>query len=518
MKNAIHRSSIPGGFVFASRRAATTLLNQRVRYGMLLLLASLCLPAHAQTGEWTWMGGSSTESCTIDNSPCGQRGMYGAGTFAPGNIPGGRYSVASWTDKSGHFWLFGGRGYDANDNLGRLNDLWEFNPLTNQWAWMGGSSTVNQHGVYGTLGTPAAGNVPGGREGAVSWTDSSGHFWLFGGLGYDANKVTGNLNDLWEYDPATKKWTWMGGSSTADQPGVYGNKGVPNAKNSLGSHVLAAQWTDSSGHFWLFGGQGYDADGGDGLFNDLWEYDPSTKEWTWMGGSSPAKQPPGMSPAAQPGVYGTKGVPNANNVPGSRIYALSWTDNSGHFWLFGGRGYDANNNLVNLNDLWEFIPSTNPSSIEWAWMGGSNTVPINGDQPGVYGTVGTFASGNIPGGRFGAIGWTGSNGRLWLFGGFCCDAEDGGILNDLWEFNPLTNQWALMGGSSTVPLPEQRLPGVYGTKGVPNAKNVPGSRTFAVSWTDNGGHLWLFGGLIGDPYGNGIYLNDLWKYQPPRAP
>ena len=63
---------------------------------------------------------------------------------------------------------------------------------------MGGSSTVpstcltwpntcGQPGVYGTLGTPAAGNVPGGRFGAVSWTDSSGHLWLFGGLGHDAS-------------------------------------------------------------------------------------------------------------------------------------------------------------------------------------------------------------------------------------------------------------------------------------------------------------------------------------------
>ena len=32
-----------------------------------------------------------------------------------------------------------------------------------QWAWAGGSSTVGQPGVYGTLGTPAPGNIPGGR-------------------------------------------------------------------------------------------------------------------------------------------------------------------------------------------------------------------------------------------------------------------------------------------------------------------------------------------------------------------
>jgi hypothetical protein len=52
----------------------------------------------------------------------------------------------------------------------------------NEWTWMGGSSTVGsnggQPGVYGTLGTPAPGNIPGGREYAMGWTDSSGNFWV----------------------------------------------------------------------------------------------------------------------------------------------------------------------------------------------------------------------------------------------------------------------------------------------------------------------------------------------------
>jgi hypothetical protein len=51
----------------------------------------------------------------------------------------------------------------------------------NDWTWMGGSSTSNQAGVYGTLGMPAAGNFPGDRYSASSWTDSSDNFWLFGG-------------------------------------------------------------------------------------------------------------------------------------------------------------------------------------------------------------------------------------------------------------------------------------------------------------------------------------------------
>jgi hypothetical protein len=50
---------------------------------------------------------------------------------------------------------------------------------TNEWTWMGGSSTVaigdaGAPAVYGTLGTPATGNIPGGREQVVTWIDSAG--------------------------------------------------------------------------------------------------------------------------------------------------------------------------------------------------------------------------------------------------------------------------------------------------------------------------------------------------------
>ncbi len=76
------------------------------------------------------------------------------------------------------------------------------------WVWMSGSSAVgsngSQPGVYGTLGTPAAGNIPGGRTMASSWTDSNGNFWLFGGFGDDANDTAGYLNDLWEFNPSTE--------------------------------------------------------------------------------------------------------------------------------------------------------------------------------------------------------------------------------------------------------------------------------------------------------------------------
>ncbi len=475
------------------------------------------------------MGGSSVLSCTsytfngIPYGPyCGQSGVYGTlGTPAVGNIPRGRSDASYWAESGGHFWLFGGSGYDANWNWGYLNDLWEFNPDTNEWAWVSGSSTVGsnvgQPGVYGTLGTPAAENTPGGRTQAASWIDNSGNLWLFGGVGYDVGGSYCDLNDLWEFNPSTNEWTWMNGSNAIKQPGVYGKLGTPAAGNTPGGRCAAASWTDRSGNFWLFGGESTDANDNVGLYNDLWEFNPSTNEWTWMGGSGSVGNNYAGGVLARPGVYGNLGTPAAGNIPGGRQSASNWTDSSGNLWLFGGWGADATGiNGGPLNDLWEFSPLTN----EWAWMGGSGTMNCGTygcGQPGVYGTLGTPATGNVPGGRYYATSWTDDMGHLWLFGGLGKDSVGPqGYLNDLWEFSPLTNEWTWMGGSSTIGSGLGQ-PGVYGTLGVPAAGNVPGGRESANIWTDSSGNFWLFGGDGFDAKGNDGSLNDLWKYQPYAA-
>jgi hypothetical protein len=219
--------------------------------------------------------------------------MYGTlGTPAAGNIPGARTAATIWRDSSGNLWLFGGGGYDVNGVRGDLNDLWEFNPSTKEWAWLGGSSSVGgnfgQPAVYGTLGVSATGNTPGGRYAASSWIDGIGNFWLFGGTDYNANGNggLGELNDLWEFNPSTKEWAWMGGSISSTipcapsdpcgQPGVYGALGVPAVGNIPGGRWEPSTWTDRSGNLWLFGGQGFDANGIDHNLNDVWRYQPTT--------------------------------------------------------------------------------------------------------------------------------------------------------------------------------------------------------------------------------------------------
>ena len=405
------------------------------------------------------------------------------------------------------------------------------------WTWIGGSSTLGQNGgqpgVYGTLGTAAATNIPGGRQQSLSWIDAAGNDWLFGGYGEDSTGVGygGQLNDLWKYTPAgngiSGEWTWMGGSNiappsttfgAAGASGVYGTLGTASATNVPGGREQAVRWLDATGSLWLFGGEGIDANGFTGELSDLWKFDPAlgaTGEWTWMGGSSTVMPNFG----GQSGVYGTLGTASPTNIPGGRYGAVSWIDASGNFWLMGGDGIDSTGTFGFLNDLWKYTPGANESAGEWTWMAGSNTIGGNGGQAGVYGTLGTPASTNYPGSRDAGVSWTDASGNVWLFGGLGVDANGvQGFLNDLWRYSPgaggSAGEWTWMGGSSALPAAYTGESGVYGTLGTAASTNVPGGRFSALTWIDTSGNLWLFSGDGYDSTGVSGYLNDLWKYTP----
>jgi N-acetylneuraminic acid mutarotase len=124
---------------------------------------------------------------------------------------------------------------------------------------------------------------------------------------------------------------------------------------------MACSWTDNLGNLWLFGGDlkgttiyGYSR-------NDLWKYNVNTNNWTWMKGD-------GASTAISYSNFGIKGQPAADNTPGGRRAATTWTDKQGNLWLFGGLG-NTTGPGGKLNDLWKYDISTNT----WVWMSGEDT-------------------------------------------------------------------------------------------------------------------------------------------------
>jgi N-acetylneuraminic acid mutarotase len=363
---------------------------------------------------------------------------------------------------------------------------------SNEWIWIGGDNTGNEPGIYGAKGTPAPANFPGSREAATASLDSSGNVWLFGGIAYDSlGQFAADMNDLWQFNPSTNAWTWVTGSNlnmlSGPLPGVYGDRGVASAANTPGARDGAISWADRGGNLWLFGGYGYDAAGDFGALNDLWQFNTSTTQWTWISGSNAT---------FDPGVYGTQGIAAAGNVPPARQRCLNWIDSNGNLWLFGGIGWNPSEAGM-LNDLWKFDPTTDL----WTWVSGSPGL----DAAGVYGTEGQAASSNVPGGRETATGWIDQNNNLWVYGGIM---NGGNGYSDLWQFNPSTNMWTWESGSQTADLA-----GVYGTEGTPAPANFPGTRSYSLGWTDSSGNLWLFGGSQQDTQGQGN-LNDLWRYVP----
>ena len=437
--------------------------------------------------DWAWFDGANANN------------QYGSPITPPtppitsfdSSTPGSRKYPATWTDYNGNLWLFGGDGLEVSGTpVTYLNDMWEY------------IGTQNYNGSYANYWNNliAEGSLTGPvpRQGAVTWTQpgAGGDLFLFGG------ESGGFLNDIWRYNIANNAWTYVSGGF--NQAGVYGVKGTPANGNIPGARWGATTRIDASGTVWLFGGYGYDSAGNLGLLNDLWNYNITLNQWTWVAGSKT------VNPT---GSYGALGTPNGqNNFPGGRQAAMSWIDKSGNFWLFGGFDLDSGGNPDALNDLWEFKAG------QWTWMSGANVV----NQKGVYGTVGVAAAANVPGARWSAASWTDLSGNLWLFGGQGYDAAANGSLSDLWEYKG--GQWIWTKGPSSVD--QSGIYGQYPPSYVifPYVGNGPGSRFAPAYWTATlptgtpGGAVafWMFGGEgfdAGSGNGNGL-LNDLWRYLP----
>jgi hypothetical protein len=504
--------------------------------------------------DWAWDSWYLMSTTTANNYASVTTPLRPPNEPFPPNLstPGGRDFAATWTDKLGRKWMYGGLGFPfpnplGKQNAGLLNDFWVNDNSAGGWVPANLVTFTNSQTLPAVFqvrtdplefefvpsDTGGATPAPGSRWGSSSWTDkNTGDLYLFGGQGIDVNDSETLLNDLWKCTPALATvdangagtsscpWTFVGGSAAGNASGSYGTQNSPGG--TPGGRWAASTVTDPSGNTWVFGGQGVDSAGTTGLLNDLWEFNVSTHQWTWVG-------PSNSNIANQNGVYGTQGTASATNAPGGRQASVLWSDTAGNIWMFGGFGLDSAGTGNSgpppagaiLNDLWEF----NITSKQWVWVSGSNLA----NQTGKYSaqavvTPSTPPTGNFPGSRWGAAGFSDASSNLWIIGGWgygTTSTVPTGFLNDIWEYQQSSGQWIWWKGISnvneesvfaTIPIPF--------AEGTPFVNNIVGGRRGAAVWQQDLVHgnqfITIFGGegydsSAGNPPG---YLNDFWSYLP----
>jgi hypothetical protein len=186
-----------------------------------------------------------------------------------------------------------------------LNDLWKFDPsaLGTRVSGRGWAAAALirqrrlQSGVYGTLGTAASTNIPGGRrrrrelERCVRQCLALRRIWL------RLDRNVGYLNDLWKYTPGENWEQWASGRGwavAAQSPAFYGTiRSLRYAGNLLpqipGGRLNAVSWSRCVGQSLALRRDGVDSTGtGDSstTCGSIPSATGDTGEWTWMGGST----------------------------------------------------------------------------------------------------------------------------------------------------------------------------------------------------------------------------------------
>ena len=224
-----------------------------------------------------------------------------------------RSGCAFWKNKL--LWIYGGR--NESSIYHGLNDMWSFNPETQDWK-----RYINNEN-------------PGPRYGSAVWS-SNDNLYLYAGKS-SKNTI---LDDLWEFNTKSLSWTEL--MSTGDLPGPREDSIATNHNNVVylfgGSDDNSVKVLDINSLVWssinteivpredhaiwfqygklhIFGGQ-YKSN----IYGDLWNYDLDTQQWN----------------------------DDSSFRPNSRWGFGFCMDNNDQFYLIGG--LDENSELH--NDLW----------------------------------------------------------------------------------------------------------------------------------------------------------------------
>src|SRR6185437_14142445 len=291
------------------------------------------------------------------------------------------------------YWLYNNKFYLFGGAM--INDLWVFDISSNTWTWIKGSSDFLDTSIYGTMNVEDTLNKPGVKQECATWVVND-KIYLLGGSNYQ--------NDLWRYNPVTNNWTWIKGSKSPSQPGIFAPSNIYLSTNMPGGRLASQYWVVNN-RCYLFGGDGYGIAGWgtyarDDYLNDMWEYDTLSNDWKWIKGS---ENPLQASYNSSSGITSQFNTPFASS--GEMYCQMDST-----FYVLGST-FDL--------DLWKYEPFNNT----WTFLkDGASTV---------YGPKDSASPKNSPGTRNGSACWA-LNNKIYVFGGSVRDAPGiEGLENDL---------------------------------------------------------------------------------------
>lgn len=138
-----------------------------------------------------------------------------------------------------------------------MNDLWRFDIDSLKWNLVAGDTTNSVAGIY---------TFPfkiGSREDFDMVLHPNNTLYVFGGYARDQGGNLGEINDLWEFNLNTLKWTFIGGNTTIN---VYGKYTFPYRIGARKAHKMVLHPNNS---LIVFGGEGYDGGANYGIISKL---------------------------------------------------------------------------------------------------------------------------------------------------------------------------------------------------------------------------------------------------------
>lgn len=354
-------------------------------------------------------------------------------------------------------YIFGGWGLEKKGNSNVLNDFWKYSIEDKTWTLL----NADENGTILTSPSP--------RSNSIVLNDGKNIYILFG-LGYDKNGRKEVKQDCWRFNIASEKFEEEIKDMEASGP-------TPRYGSLTWQH---------GGKLFLLGGMIVDSNGQETTLQDFWMCEISNKKWTKISES--------LSVNNDKFVYST-----INEEANSKVYeqpafqrdANTWIDNGDLYYLLSTENVAYPNN----HQLWVYCTS----SKQWKLLKVSKS-NLN-DQAQIVN----------PGFRKMSSVWVQQD-KAYLYGGYSFDAKSNfGLMDDTWQLDLKTLEWKKLSGNKF-----NYAYAELNWKATEDAHKTPGTRIGECSFSVNGQHHYLIGGLMAEN-GKMKFRNDIWELKIPRT-